>query len=251
MNTTLIAGAATGIGRATLRRLRARGDNVLVADINLDGAQAAVAELAELPGEGVAFHADLSKADAPGEAVSSALERFGRLDAVVVCAACLVEQRLEDLTIEQWDLTMDLNLRAPYLLAKEAAPALRRSPSGRIVLTGSTSGLQGGVGTIAYAASKGGVMAMVRSLALGFANSSVRVNCVAPGWVDTPFNDPYWARVGREPGTLAALEGRIPVGRQAAPEEIASVIAFLLSPEASYLTGQTIVVDGGMLAGPL
>ena len=188
MNTTLIAGAATGIGRATLRRLRRSWTQTPSwwLTSTWTAREAAVAELAGLPGEGVAFHADLSKADAPGEAVSSALERFGRLDAVVVCAACLVEQRLEDLTIEQWDLTMDLNLRAPYLLAKEAAPALRRSPSGRIVLTGSTSGLQGGVGTVVYAASKGGVMAMVRSLALGFANSSVRANCVAPGWVDNP-----------------------------------------------------------------
>lgn len=248
--TALIAGGATGIGRATFRQLRLRGYNVVVADVNLEGAQAAVEQSAALPGTGSALYADLSTVEAAGVAVTTTIDQFGRLDAVVVCAAYLVEAKLEDLTIEQWERTMALNLRAPYLLAKEAAPALRRSEAGRIVLTGSTSGLQGGVGTVAYATSKGGVIAMVRSLALGFAGSSVRVNCVAPGWVDTPFNDPYWARVGRGPDTRAALERGIPVGRQGTPDEIASVIAFVLSPEASYLTGQTIVVDGGMLAGP-
>jgi NAD(P)-dependent dehydrogenase (short-subunit alcohol dehydrogenase family) len=250
LTTALIAGGATGIGRATFRELRVRGYDVVVADVNLDGAQAAVAESAELPGTGTALYADLSTVEAPGVAVSKTLGQFGRLDAVVVCAAYLVEARLEDLSVEEWEHTMALNLRAPYLLAKEAAPALRRSGAGRIVLTGSTSGLQGGVGTVAYATSKGGVMAMVRSLALAFAGSSVRVNCVAPGWVDTPFNDPYWARVGKGPETRAALERHIPVGRQGAPDEIAAVIAFVLSPEANYLTGQTIVVDGGLLAGP-
>jgi NAD(P)-dependent dehydrogenase (short-subunit alcohol dehydrogenase family) len=90
---------------------------------------------------------------------------------------------------------------------------------------------------------------MTRSLALSFAKSSVRVNCIAPGWIDTPFNDPYWERVSANPSARAALESRIPVGRQGVPDEIASVIAFLLTAESSYMTGQTIVVDGGLLAG--
>jgi NAD(P)-dependent dehydrogenase (short-subunit alcohol dehydrogenase family) len=90
---------------------------------------------------------------------------------------------------------------------------------------------------------------MTRSLAVGFAKSSVRVNCIAPGWIDTPFNDPYWQRVGSNPSARAALESRIPVGRQGVPDEIAAVIAFLLTAESNYMTGQTIVVDGGLLAG--
>lgn len=223
---------------------------MVVADINLAGAQESVAELSSLPGTGTAVRVDLGTTDGPGQAVSAALERLGRLDALVVCAGHLVEARLEDLSRDQWDRTMAVNLRAPYLLAQSANSALRQSPAGRIVLTGSTSGLQGGVGTVAYAASKGGIIAMVRSLALGFADSPVRVNCVAPGWVDTPFNDPYWARVGDGPEARAALERRIPVGRQGEPDEVAAFISFLLSPESNYLTGQTIVIDGGMLAGP-
>ena len=144
---------------------------------------------------------------------------------------------------------MAVNLRAPFLLAQAAEQALRESEVGRIVLTASVAAFRGGVGTVAYATSKGGLVSMTRSLAVGFAKSSVRVNCIAPGWIDTPFNDPYWQRVGAGPSARSALESRIPVGRQGVPEEIAAIIAFLLSAESSYLTGQTIVVDGGLLAG--
>ncbi len=104
------------------------------------------------------------------------------------------------------------------------------------------------MGTVAYAASKGGLVAMTRSLALALAPARVCVNCVAPGWIDTPFNDAYWRRVGDTAETRGALNARIPLGGQGAPQDIASVIAFLVSPQAGYLTGQTLVVDGGLLA---
>jgi NAD(P)-dependent dehydrogenase (short-subunit alcohol dehydrogenase family) len=227
--------------------LRNRGDDVFLADINIEAAQALMAEPA--PGRGVAGKYDLSTVDGPRSAVGAALQELGRLDALVVCAGLLVDSPLGEISLEQWERTMAVNLRAPFLLAQAAEHALRASEVGRIVLTASTAAFQGGVGTVAYATSKGGLVAMTRSLALGFAKSPVRVNCIAPGWIDTPFNDPYWQRVGANPSALAALESRIPVGRQGVPDEIAAVIAFLLTAESSYMTGQTIVVDGGLLAG--
>jgi NAD(P)-dependent dehydrogenase (short-subunit alcohol dehydrogenase family) len=242
----LVAGGATGIGRATVDLLRAQGTDVYLADIDQPSAAKAVAGSA--PGQGAAGYCDLATVDGPGQAVDATLGTFGQLDVLIVCAGFLVEAELPDITLERWENTIATNLRAPFLLAQAAAPALSRSPHGRIVFTASTSAFRGGVGTAAYAASKGGLVAMTRSLALGLAPSGVCVNCVAPGWIDTPFNNPYWARVGDTPESHAALNDRIPLGGQGTPADVASVIAFLGSPEARYVTGQTVIVDGGLLA---
>jgi NAD(P)-dependent dehydrogenase (short-subunit alcohol dehydrogenase family) len=246
MTAALVAGGATGIGLATVDLLRAQGTDVYLADLDEPRAAAAVTPAA--PGRGAAGHCDLATPDGPRQAVEAALAAFGRLDALIVCAGVLVEAELAEITLESWEQTIATNLRAPFLLAQAAAKALACSPHGRIVFTASTSAFRGGVGTAAYAASKGGLVAMTRSLALGLAPAGVCVNCVAPGWIDTPFNQPYWDRVGDTPQTHAALNARIPLGDQGAPADIASVIAFLASPQARYVTGQTVIVDGGLLA---
>jgi NAD(P)-dependent dehydrogenase (short-subunit alcohol dehydrogenase family) len=246
VSAALVAGGATGIGRATVELLRAQGTDIYLADI----ADETAADVVSAPalGAGVSGYHDLATADGPRQAVDAAVSAFGRLDAVIVCAGVLVEAELSDISIEDWDRTIATNLRAPFLLAQAAAAALARSQHGRIVLTGSTAAFRGGVGTVAYAASKGGLVAMTRSLALALAPAKVCVNCVAPGWIDTPFNDAYWRRVGDTAETRAALNTQIPLGSQGMPADVASLIAFLVSPEASYLTGQTLVVDGGLLA---
>jgi NAD(P)-dependent dehydrogenase (short-subunit alcohol dehydrogenase family) len=141
-----------------------------------------------------------------------------------------------------------VNLRGPFLLAQAAAKDLALSGHGRIILTASTSAFRGGAGSTAYAASKGGLVAMTRSLALGLASARICVNCVAPGWIDTAFNDPYWTRVGDSDETRSALTARIPLANQGTPADVAAAIVFLASPQAGYITGQTIVIDGGLLA---
>jgi NAD(P)-dependent dehydrogenase (short-subunit alcohol dehydrogenase family) len=246
VSAALVAGGATGIGRATVELLRDQGTDVYLADIDAYAAAAVVSAGAR--GAGVSGYHDLATADGPRQAVEAAIAAFGRLDAVIVCAGLLVEAELGDIRLEDWDRTIATNLRAPFLLAQAAAGALTRSEHGRIVLTGSTAAFRGGVGTVAYAASKGGMVAMTRSLALALGPAGVCVNCVAPGWIDTPFNDAYWRRVGDTPQTRAALDARIPLGGQGVPQDVAALIAFLVSPQAGYLTGQTLVVDGGLLA---
>ncbi|WP_436761777.1 SDR family NAD(P)-dependent oxidoreductase [Streptosporangium sp. V21-05] len=248
MTSVLIAGGASGIGAATAARLRATGADVHVADINPAGAAEVVRAQAHHPGSGTAGYCDLSTADGPGQAVAEALDAHGRLDAVVFCAGLLVETELPGFTVAEWDRTMALNLRAPFLMAQAAAPALAASPHGRVVLTGSTAAFRGGGGSFAYAASKGGLVALTRSLAVAMGPDGTCVTCVCPGWIDTPFNDPYWQRVGGREGALDALRSRIPLGEQGRPEDVADVIAFLVSPGSRYLTGQAVVVDGGLLA---
>ena len=242
----LVVGGATGIGRATVELLRDRGTSVYLADIDEAGAEAVVSR--DAPGLGISGYCDLGTVDGPARTVRDAVSALGRLDAVIVCAGVLVEAELCQIRLDDWERTMAVNLRGPFLLAQAAADALAQSQHGRIVLTASTAAFRGGAGTAAYAASKGGIVAMTRSLSIGLAQHRICVNCVAPGWIDTPFNDPYWARVGDSQQTRSALTSRIPLGTQGAPAEVAATIAFLASPEAGYITGQTIVVDGGLLA---
>jgi len=246
VSAVLVAGGATGIGRATIGLLRAAGTDVYLADIDAAAAAAAVGERAS--GRGESGCHDLATVDGPRQAVEAAVGAFGRLDALIVCAGFLVEAELGSIAVDDWDRTIAVNLRAPFLLAQAAASALASSEHGRIVFTSSTAAFRGGVGTVAYAASKGGLVAMTRSLALALAPDKICVNCVAPGWIDTPFNNAYWRRVGDTPETHAALNAQIPLGAQGEPADVAAMIAFLVSPQAGYLTGQTIVVDGGLLA---
>jgi NAD(P)-dependent dehydrogenase (short-subunit alcohol dehydrogenase family) len=244
----LIAGGATGIGRATAQRLLEQGVNVHIADIDEAGARKAVESFGLTDGRATVSGHDLAEETAPAAAVAAALDEHGGLDGLVVCAAMLVEQELDDFQVHDWDRTMALNLRAPFLLTQAAAPALRSSANGRVALIGSTAAFRGGGGSFAYAASKGGIVALTRSLAVALAPDGVCVNCVCPGWIETPFNDPFWSRVGGREAAQSQLESRIPLGAQGKPDDVASVIAFLVSPDARYVTGQSVVVDGGLLA---
>jgi len=248
MTSVLIAGGASGIGAATAARLRVAGNDVHIADIDVAGAAEVVEKLAVHPGAGTVGYCDLATVDGPATAVREALDAHGRLDAVVICAGLLVETELDAFTVEEWDRTMALNLRAPFLLTQAAAPALEASGNGRVVLTGSTAAFRGGGGSFAYAASKGGLVALTRSLAVALGPRGVCVTCVCPGWIDTPFNEPFWRRVGGRDGAEAKLVERIPLGAQGQPDDVAAVIEFLASPASRYLTGQAVVVDGGLLA---
>lgn len=242
----LVVGGASGIGRATVELLRSRGSDVYVADVDERGAAAVIAT--DAAGRGFSGHCDLGSIEGPAQVVQEAIVALGRLDVLIVSAGVLVEAELDEITVEDWERTIAVNLRGPFLVAQAAAKALAQSGHGRIIFTASTAAFRGGAGSTAYAASKGGLVAMIRSLALGLASTRICVNCVAPGWIDTPFNDPYWARVGDSDETRSALTARVPLGKQGTPADVAATIAFLASPEAGYITGQTIVVDGGLLA---
>ena len=246
MGTVLIAGGATGIGRAALALFRARGDDVLLVDI--DDARGPEACAGEAPGRAIFHHGDLSGARAAQEAVAACLAGFGGLDTLLVNAAVLHQATLGDWTEEAWARSLAVNLSAPFFLVQAAAPALRRSGNASVILTSSTGALRGHARMHAYHASKAGLLGLVRSLADELSPDGIRVNALLPGFIDTPFNAPFWAAQADAKAAEAALTAAIPARRQGRPEDVAGTIAFLASPASAYVTGTQIVVDGGYSA---
>ena len=243
--TCLLTGGASGIGRAAALQFADEGAYVVIGDINDTGAQTVVAEIEAGGGSATALHADVSDPDDLRRLVAWATGQRPSLDVVFANAAILDPAPIEELSDDRFARTLDANLLHPFVLAREAAPALRAS-GGSIVLMSSTGGLRGIIGQAGYSATKAGVINLTRVLAAEL-GPHVRANCVCPGWVDTPFNDPIWELLGgkaREPELLA----RVPLGRQALPEEIARAVLFLASEDASYITGHPLVVDGGVTA---
>jgi NAD(P)-dependent dehydrogenase (short-subunit alcohol dehydrogenase family) len=241
-----VAGGAGGIGRAVVRAFRARGDAVLVADRDADGARRTAGE--DLPGPAGALACDLADPAAARDAVDAAVALGGGVDVVFANAGVLLARPLAEWTVADWDLTMAVNLRAPFLLTQAALPHLRRSATPRVVVTSSTGALRGHAGMPAYHASKAGLLNLVRALADELGPAGITVNAVCPGWIDTPFNDPFWQHQDDPATALRALEGAIPLRRQGVPEDVAGSVLFLASPEAAYVTGQAVVVDGGYSA---
>ena len=247
MSRVVVAGGATGIGAAVVRALRQRGDDVVLVDRNAEAGNALVGEPAA--GGGWFVECDLAGALAPVQAVHRAVAHLGgRLDGLFYNAGVLIARPLAEWDVADWDLTAAVNLRAPFLMVQAAQPHLAASPAGRVILTSSTGGLRGHAGMPAYHATKAGLLGLVRSLADELGPSGTTVNALCPGWVDTPFNDEFWRHQDDPAAALADLERTIPLRRQAVPDEIVGSVLYLMSDAAGYVTGQSLVVDGGHTA---
>ena len=244
----LVTGAASGIGRATCLRLardaRAAGTKALVAAVDIGpspGMDGLVQDLRTLGAEALPLHGDMGTADAPGRVVEEAVKRFGGLEGLVSNAGVNRPGPLLGYSVADWDFLFAVNTRATWLLAKAAHPALKAS-GGAIVATGSMSGSNPHANLGAYGPSKAAVIMLVQVLAQEFGRDGIRVNAVSPGMVRTGMT----AAVYADTALAAERDALVPLGRVATPEDMADVIAFLLGPDARYVNGHDLVVDGGV-----
>ena len=245
MGNVIVAGGATGIGRAAVRGFRARGDNVLLVDHR---PQAADLVTEEAPGAIRFIQRDLAEPDAPSDIVKEAIVTYGSLDTVLITAALMLSAPLERWTLEMWDRSVALNLRMPFFFAQAAAPHLAKSDNASIIFISSTGAIRGHAGMSAYQATKAALPGMCRSLTAELGPLGIRINTLMPGWIDTPFNDPFWEYQQNPEARRLEIERQIPVRRQGQPDEVSSMALFLASPAGRYVAGTSIVIDGGYTA---
>jgi len=243
-----VTGAGSGIGRATARRLASEGAAVAVVDVRLDAAEETATMIADAGGTAVAFDADVRERSEIESARDGALAALGSIRYLVNNAGLVRMSTLDELEEDEWDLVLDTNLKSMYLVTRAVAPAIAESGGGAIVNLSTIESevvvASQGHPQVHYNASKGGVKMLMKALAVELADRNIRVNSVAPGPIATSFIP---GGDLRSPEAWAFLKDRILVGRVGEPEDVAAAISFLLSDEASFITGAQLPVDGGWL----
>jgi len=242
----LITGAGVGIGRATAVRFGQEGARVAVNSLTPAHGRETLRLLHEAGGQGIYVQGDVSIAADARRLVEETVKAFGRMDILVNNAGIVLPGRVDNISEEDWDRTMAVNLKGVYLVSKFAIPEMRKAGGGVIVHNASVAAAKGLKDRGAYTASKGGVWALTKAMAADYLSEHIRVNCVCPGTISTPslerriqaFADPEKAR--------AEFIARQPMGRLGKDEEIAGAILFAASDEAAFMNGATIAIDGGM-----
>ena len=241
----IITGAASGIGRATALLFAEQGAKIVGADIDENGANRTVNDICNAGNAAIYVHTDVTISDNTERMVQETLRNYGKLDILVSSAGIAMRLPVAELPEADWHRCLNVNLTGVYLCAKAAIPIMQKNGGGSIINMSSIYGLVGADVRAAYVASKGGVTNLTRGMALDYAADNIRVNCICPGFVETPLV----AGVVKTPGEYRKLADKHPMRRLAQPEEIAYGALYLASDESAFVTGIALPIDGGYTAG--
>jgi 2-dehydro-3-deoxy-D-gluconate 5-dehydrogenase len=241
----IVTGGGSGIGKAIAKGLVQAGAEIVIVGRNRERLEKAATEIEKFGGPVIALQADISKIEEIKKVVDRAVKEFGKIDFLFNNAGIVRRAPSEDFTEKDWDETISTNLKGPFFLAQGVARVMiSQKRKGKIINTSSLAAVQGGKRVPAYAASKGGLSQVTKSMANDWAKYNILVNALGPGWVKTELTEPL--QQDRE--RYAEITNRIPLGRWADPEDLMGAAVFLASDASDYITGQTIFVDGGWLS---
>ncbi len=241
----LITGAAGGIGRELARGLADAGASVAIHARSLERLEPIAKEIEQAGGRAVALTAELGSVEQARRLVDEASGAFGRLDILINCAATNIREPIDEVSERDWDSIMNVNLKSLYFMSQEARRLMKGRKAGKIIHIGSINSSFALGGVSVYGAAKGAIVQLTKVMAVEWAKDNIQVNCVIPGFILTPLSKPIWD----DSYKAQWLRSRIPVRRPAEPGELIGAVLLLASAASSYITGTTITVDGGVLAG--
>ncbi|MCK4971680.1 MAG: SDR family oxidoreductase [Candidatus Heimdallarchaeota archaeon] len=244
----IVTGAASGIGLATAKLLAEMGALVALIDINEKDGSSAAKQIKEVGGEAKFFLCNVASNAECKKTVESIYKEFGRIDILFNNAGVIRRKNVVELEEEDWDLVVDVNMKSIYLLSRYVIPIMIKGKGGSIINNGSGWGIKGGSNAVAYCAAKGGVVNMTRAMAIDHGKHGIRVNCICPGDVDTPLLREEAKQLGVDEDEFMKEAADRPLNRVGNPQDIANAVLFLASDLSSWVTGTSIIVDGGGLA---
>jgi NAD(P)-dependent dehydrogenase (short-subunit alcohol dehydrogenase family) len=245
----VITGGASGIGRATALLFAREGADVAIADLNAQAGEAVANEITQSGGRAVFESTDVTRAADCRRLAERTIREFGRIDILFNNAGIIRRATVLDLSEEDWDRVMAVNVKSVYLLSREVIPHMQKQGGGSIINTASGWGLAGGAKAAVYCASKGAVVLLTKAMAVDHGPQKIRVNCICPGDTDTAMLRVEAQQLGEANDRFLADAAKRPLGRVGSPDEIAQAVLYLASDASSFVTGTALVVDGGGLAG--